>query len=185
MLEETSRMKWDFLQAELKEREAYFAQSEILRFVQSNRRQFNPLNVARAMAGLPVVTTRVSCERCAKHGIDPPPGMAYCVFQAIRQVLREPIRDLGRSVELMREHIVRGPNKDLPHAVVLRKNWYFLEPAIRSAVLATDAPRGFLPFLAFAEYTNRSTRQRPRDLVLAGARRIILEGEMSDELDLL
>jgi hypothetical protein len=56
-LEEASRLERNSVQMELKEQEAYFAQPEILKFVQSKRYEFTPLNVARANGRTP------NCDR--------------------------------------------------------------------------------------------------------------------------
>lgn len=176
-LETNSRRECDSFEAELKEREAYFAQSEILNFIQSNRRQFTPLNIACAMAGLPLVTARVSCEQCAKHGIDPLPGMAFDVFRTIQRTLQEPIRDLGDSIDSLRKHLLSGSENELPHSAELCNNWYFLESAIRSAARDTRAPFGSLAFRVFAEYSRAITSHTLAEAVLAQAQRLLLNGE--------
>ncbi len=61
-LELKSRTGWETLETELEKYEAHFAQSEMLTHIQSNRRRLTPLNMARAMAGLPLVTARFSSE---------------------------------------------------------------------------------------------------------------------------
>lgn len=181
-LEQKSRTELEALQAQLKEREAYFAQTEILRFLDSSRRKFTPLKVASAMAGLPHVTARISCERCAQFGIKPSHGIAFDVFQTIERMVPEPIRDLGGSIETLREHLLNGPRSDLPVAAQLRKNWYFLESAIRSAARDTVAQRGSLTFRIFAEYSRTSTSHSAVDAALAEAIRIFKDDE-DPELD--
>jgi hypothetical protein len=89
-LEQTARIELELLRTQLKECEAYFAQTEILGFLESNRRQFTPKNVACAIAGLPHVTARVSCEQCAKYGIKPSHGMAFEMFQTIDGMVPDP-----------------------------------------------------------------------------------------------
>lgn len=173
----TSRLKCEALERELKESEAHFAQSEILRFIQSNRRRFTPLNVARAMAGLPLVTARVSSELCTRYGINPADGMFFQMFRAIERVLKEPIQDLGRSIDSMRTDLLMGPEKDLLHAADLRKNWYFLDSAIRSAARGTRAPRGSFAFRTFAEYCKFSASHAAAEALLADAHRLFVNGE--------
>jgi hypothetical protein len=50
-LQRASRMELESLRIQLKKSEAYFAQAEILGFLEKNRRKFTPKNVAFAMAG--------------------------------------------------------------------------------------------------------------------------------------
>jgi hypothetical protein len=176
-LEHTSRMGLESLRTQLKERQAYFAQTEILGFLESNRRQFTPRNVACAMAGLPHVTARVSCEQCAKYGINPLHGMAFEMFKTIKRMVLEPIPDLRRSIDTMREHLLNGHHIEPAHAAQLRKNWYFLESAIRSAARDTGAERGSLAFRIFAEFSGTSTSHNAVEAVLAQANRLLKDGE--------
>jgi len=177
LLEKASRRAMESLEAGLKEREAFFAQSEILKFVQANRRKHTPLNMARAMAGLPLVTSRVSFEQCQHYQINSKDGIQFRQFQSIQKVLREPIRDLSDSIEAMRKHLLSGPGNDSPDAAALRKNWYFLESAIRSAARDTHAPQGSVAFRTFAEYTKNSTSHTAAEAVLATAYRLFRDGE--------
>jgi hypothetical protein len=48
------------------QREAAFAQSELLKFILSDRYKSTPLTFANAMAGLPIIRWRYSTERCRK-----------------------------------------------------------------------------------------------------------------------
>jgi hypothetical protein len=179
-LEQTSRTELESLRSQLKEREAYFAQTEILGFLQSNRRRFTPRNVACAMSGLPHVTSRVSCEQCAKHGINPSHGIAFEMFQTIERVVQEPNCDLGRSIDTMREHLLSGPHNDLAHAAEFRKNWYFLKSAIRFAARDTGAQRGSVAFRIFAEYIRTSTSHSDIEAALAQANRLLKDGKQPE-----
>jgi hypothetical protein len=141
LLAHSSGLELESFRIALREREAHLAQSEILSFLHSNRRRFTPLNVACAMAGLPRVTARVSCELCTKHGINLSHGIAFEMFQTIERMVPEPIIDMGGSIERLRGHLQNGPQSDLPHAAQLRKNWYFLKSAIRLATRDSSAQR--------------------------------------------
>ena len=52
------------LQSKLDQQEAWFAQSQLGNFIHSARREYTPLNIAMAMAGMPQLA-RLSCERCS------------------------------------------------------------------------------------------------------------------------
>jgi hypothetical protein len=176
-LEQKSRMELESHRTQFMQCEAYFAQAEILGFIESNRRQFTPKNMACAMAGLPHVTARVSCERCAEYGIKPLHGMAFEMFQTIERMVPEPIRDLGCSIDRIREHLLNGPHNCLAHAAQLRKNWFFLESAIRTAARDTGAERGSLTYRIFAEYSRTSTSHSAAKAVIAQANRLLKDGE--------
>jgi hypothetical protein len=171
-LDEKSRSEWETLRLELEECEAHFAQSEILTHLQGDRRRFTPLNVARAMAGLPFVTARVSIESCTKFGINPRNGVAFNMFRTIERLLREPINDLGQAIDVVRDHLVNGKDKNLPHATELRENWYFLESAIRLAAHDSSALYSSLPFRVFAEYAKTTTSHSAAEALLAEAHRL-------------
>ena len=179
-LEQTSRIELELLRTQLRECEAYFAQTEILGFLESNRRQFTPLNVACAMAGLPHVTARVSCKRCAECGIKPSHGIAFEIFRTIERAVQEPIRDLGRSIDTMRGRLLNGPNNNQGDAAQLRKNWYFLESAIRSAARDTSAQRCSLAFRIFADYIRTSTSHSDIEAALAQANRLLKDGKQPE-----
>lgn len=176
-LEQKRRMELGSHRTQLKECEAYYAQTEILGFLESNRRQFTPKNVACAMAGLPRVTARVSSEQCAKYGINPSHGMAFEMFQTIERMVPEPIHDLTHSIDSLREYLLNGPHTVLAHAVQLRKNWYFLESAIRSSARDTHAQHGSLAFRIFADYSRTSTSHSAVEAVLAQANRLHKDDE--------
>jgi hypothetical protein len=176
-LEQKSRIELEALRAQLRKSEAYFAQSEILRFIESNRRKFTPKNVACAMAGLPLVTARVSCERCAEFGINPSHGVTFEMFQTIDRMVPEPLSDVRQSIDALREFLLDLHQEHLPHAVLLRKDWYFLELAVRSAARDMHAPRGSLAFRIFAEYSRASGSQSNAEVVLAQANRLLMHGE--------
>lgn len=92
-------------------------------------------------------------SRDTKYWINPPHGIAYEIFRTMRGVLKEPIPDLGSAIESLQNYLVSGPQNSLPHTAALRKNWHFLQFAIRSAARDTKAPFGSLPFRVFAEYS--------------------------------
>jgi hypothetical protein len=99
------------------------------------------------------------------------------MFQTIERAVPEPIRDLGRSIDAVREHLLNGFHSDLACAAQLQKNWYFLESAIRSAACDISAQRGSLPFRIFAEYSRTSTLHSAVGAVLAQANRLLNDGE--------
>jgi hypothetical protein len=174
---QSSSMEQESLRTEVRECEAYIAQSEILRHLEANRRKFTPRNVALAMAGLPNISARVSCEKCVKYGINPSDGAAFETFRFIERAIPETILDLAHSIETMRGRLLKGALSDLSEAAQLRNNWYFLDRAIRSAMRVTVGQRGSVAFRIFAEYTRTSTSHSALDAILAGANRLLKADE--------
>jgi hypothetical protein len=111
-------------------------------------------------------------------------GIAFQVFQTIERVVKEPIVDLSGAIETMRSHLLSAEWKKFLHLAELRKNWFFLECAIRSAVRDSTAPRGSLPFRIFAEYSGRSTAQIGSDSVIADAQRLLSDDGIPDHFAL-
>lgn len=169
----------DHLEQELRESEAYFAQAEVLAFIRKDkRREFMPFNVAAAMAGMPYLTARVSCERVWKQKPQFTKGHAFQVFQVFNTNFSEsPTNSLDGAVQKVREYLLMENRAKSGPVKELRKNWYFVELAIRHALQNPKGPRGSLPFRMFAAYTERFHHQKRGDQVLAETKRLVLDDE--------
>lgn len=169
---------WDRLTEELRESEAHFAQSEVLEFIRNNdRREFMPFNVAAAMAGMPYLSARVSCDRVWAQKPQFTKGQPYLVFQVFNLTFSESPDHADGAVQKIREYLLAQNRARLGHVKELRKNWFYVELAIRSTFQEPKGPRGSLPFRIFGAYTGRFTRQQRGDRVLAETKRLLLEGE--------
>lgn len=153
--------------AEQTAREAYFAQSQLLKFIQSGRRELTPLNVAMAMAGLPRVSARVSCERCSAWKHMTRPGHAYLMFQAIENAFKKPPAEEETAREKMRAHLMGPLRKNQDHIAEMRRNWYFLNAAIESVYPTHCYPRGSIPYRIFAKYKGLMMARSSVDILLA------------------
>jgi hypothetical protein len=129
------------------------------------------------MAGMPYLSARVSCERIWKLKPQHTKGFAYLVFQVFRANFSESTRSLTDAIRTIREYLLAQNRAKSGHVKELRKNWYFVELAIRSSLKEPRGPRGTLPFRIFAAYTDLLQHQRRGDQVLAETKRLILEGE--------
>lgn len=164
---DASRSSIRDLQSKLEKQEAWFAQSQIGKFIESRRREFTPLNVAMAMAGLPQLTARVSCERCSALNPQIENGHTFRMFNAVRAVIKRQPRDMNEEVEHMRSYLLQPCRKLLPHIAELRKNWHFLESAIRSVHQLSGTEEDAVIFRIFAEYQRRFECQSRADVLLA------------------
>jgi len=72
---------------EIKEIEAHFAQTELLRFVLSERYVFNPLNFANAAAGLPHMGWRRSFFLCSRMECSGETSINFLIFDAVKTIL--------------------------------------------------------------------------------------------------
>ena len=75
------------IEKEIKEIEAHFAQTELLRFVLSERYVFTPLNFANAAAGLPHIGWRRSILLCWRVRCSAEPSINYLIFDTVRIIL--------------------------------------------------------------------------------------------------
>jgi len=164
---EANRKRLVALDSQLMEQEAYFAQSQLLEFIQSGRREFTPLNLAMAMAGIPYLSARVSCERCSALKPNVEPGHTYLMFRAVEAVFASSPGEARPDSEQMRAYLLDPRRERLPHIAELRRNWHFLESAIHSVCRDTGTARGALPYRIFAEYRRRFSCQSQSDVLLA------------------
>jgi hypothetical protein len=75
------------IQKEINEIEAHFAQTELLRFVLSERYVFVPLNFANAAAGLPHMGWRRSFLLCSRTECSAKTSINYFIFEAVKLIL--------------------------------------------------------------------------------------------------
>jgi hypothetical protein len=155
------------LLARLYQQEAHFVQSQLLEFTQSNRRRFQPLSIAMAMAGMPRLSARVSCERCSRLKDNVQPGLTYQMFQAVAAVFARPGATVSEASDSMKAYLLESGRKSQIHITELRRNWHFLGLAIETVCRAGPHPRGALPYRTFAEYQRRFECQNQAQVLLA------------------
>ena len=81
--------------------EAEFAKAELLKFSKSGRHRLNPLRIANALAGMPLIGCRRSGMRCAQWECPNAGGQAYQIFRAICRVVDS--RDWGTDLVAHKE----------------------------------------------------------------------------------
>jgi hypothetical protein len=155
------------LQLELEEKEAFFAQSQLLGFIHTGKREFNPQNLAMAMAGLPFISAEVSCQRCRTFSDASGPGVTYEIFQSIAAVFCPPTPPLNVGLSKLKATLPYSGDKTPAHILEILTNWYFIRSSIEAAYSQFPLPRGFLPYLIFAEYQRRVRSPSQVDIVLA------------------
>ena len=85
LIESTEKIRR--IEKEIKEKEAHFAQTELLRFVLSERYVFAPLNFANAAAGLPHMGWRRSFLLCSRVECSAKTSINYFLFDAVKIIL--------------------------------------------------------------------------------------------------
>ncbi len=83
---ETARATLKTVEEELANKEAGFAQSELVDFISNKNYAHHPLGFANAMAGLPTMTWQSSRERCSKIAYAQWPTFPFRVFKEIESI---------------------------------------------------------------------------------------------------
>lgn len=176
LMEATAKLRecdWglEALRNDLKLQEADFAQSELLKFILSERNELTPLNFANAMAGLPFIGWRQSNKRCSGHEPKSSYGFVYQRFLIVEKIVSQPTSSADEVVQKMRAHLLdKATHKDFAYEE-LRDYWYYLKCAIES-VYAKKPHSGAMPFRIFAEYQRRAAIRSALDLLLEEENRL-------------
>jgi hypothetical protein len=154
----------------LKDGEAYFARAEFLRFCKSKRYRLDPLNLANALAGLPLIGCRHSIKRCRRFHGEVTGGLSFQIFNIIRRLVEGNVR---------RSNLIRDAERWLRNwrspksfgISDLRQNWYYFRRAIK-AVLDQGTSRTLLPSAISREYWRRKSNPTVVDRAFAAEERI-------------
>jgi hypothetical protein len=166
----------------LKNKEASFAQHELLDFITRPKYARNPLGLGNSMAGLPNMTWQQSYARCAKIKCTQWPNFQFSLFETIKAVwdLRNSHTELS-PVQLFRRQIEKLPKKVLSASRTkventvrshLAENWRRLRLAVEEVVRQeTDPDR--IPFLVFTRFGQNLAKPRSaQDQILDANERI-------------
>jgi hypothetical protein len=132
--------------------QAGFAQTELVRFIQSRRAAHNPRSLASAMAGLPEISARVSFRRCQKFPFVVDPSLNFEVFAFIERCLKKRMSlRPAHILELFYSEIRRIPKTQNVGGTrienFLRKrledNWWALKAAIKQSLKSKYHPVEF------------------------------------------
>lgn len=102
------------LRKELDDKDAAFAQAELLDYIAKGQYARNPLSLANAMAGLPNITWAQSYARCSKITCSGWPNLWFSIFETIQGIwnMRTSFQE-SRIVELFRREVEKLPRKNL------------------------------------------------------------------------
>ncbi len=137
--------KEEQLQARLRALEASFARQELFQFLESERYELTPLNLANAAAGLPYMGWRRSIIRSRKAPSKFANGTAYQIFKAIRYLVRKANRKSENEfVTSFHDGILSLPSRYQLPKTELAKNWFSLKRAIRQAYRNDPLPKALI-----------------------------------------
>lgn len=148
------------LEKQLAEQEVGFAQDQLIRILGEGRCACNPLRLANAMAGLLLLTARVSYDRCSKIKCTVWPNLDFQVFEKIESIWNSRHRYHHLSiVELYQQEIkklprtMRGTNSENYLRTRLAEHFGCLKVAIEKS-LESGVDSEQIPFL-IASYFNK------------------------------
>src|SRR5271169_3791819 len=190
----SARLREETLKDRLEALEASFAQEELAEIIRENRcTRRNPLRIANAMAGLPILSARVSYVRCSKIKCPVWPRLDFRVVKFIESTWnrRHRYSELStmalfdQEIKRLRKTVTR---EELPESVAqslyekrvendlrshLGKNRRFLRLAIEKSLGTTDIDQTQIPFLIASNFTMILGELRtPLTLALAERERI-------------
>jgi hypothetical protein len=162
------------LRSSLQDAEAGFAQHELARIIREKRCSLNPLRLANAMAGLPIIGARISYVRCSKLKCSGWPQFQFTVFKFIESAWNRRERYPSMSlVELFDQEIRRLPRKvrraEYPSNIAvpadqkridnflrsyLGENRRYLRLAIEKTLQAGIVDPDRIPFLIVSNFTS-------------------------------
>ena len=142
----------------LEDHEAYFAQSELLKFLKSPRNRLDPKRLADAMAGLPLLGSRRSSDLCKNQPTYLWPHPHYEMVKEVERIWRMvPSRARASAVEVFRTQIMALPKKSKNNIKIqlrsnLCENWRYFERAILDCV-TTDLSSAETPHRIVESFT--------------------------------
>ncbi len=118
------------IEKEIKEKEAHFAQTELLRFVLSERYAFSPQTFANAAAGLPHMAWRTSMRRCSRVQCSAETSINHLIVEALKMILEgvSPTSAEEAASEIRRQ--VSKRNRFESVREYLAEDWPALEKAV-------------------------------------------------------
>lgn len=158
------REEGEKLEERIKQKEAFFAQSELLDFIRSNRYTLTPVSYAKAMAGLPYITWRQSAARLAKKPVQHPFGVEYEKFRIVFRGLANAPRKPSKAIQSLKAFLIRSRPKSFALST-LKSEWYFLRCALETVLKQKEA-RQAIRFRVFAEYQSRTRSRSAADMLL-------------------
>lgn len=156
------------LERELREQEAFIAQTELLRFLKSKRYAFTPRNLANAMAGLPYIGWRQSFQRSARSPCQIVLSLHYEVLAILQHILRNRRPSSSEAaLRLLRTELPKLPRKHGYVREYLRQNWLHVKEAVEDCWKSRSHP-GAVPYRITAAFAKSLLRPRTAlDRVLA------------------
>jgi hypothetical protein len=189
----SAKMREETLKIWLDALEASFAQEELAEIIRENRCARNPLRIANAMAGLPVLSARVSYVRCSKIKCPVWPRLDFRVVKFIESTWNRRHRYSNLSTVALFDQEIKRLSKtirreELPESIAQSIEWKRIENPLRShlgkyrrylrlaiekSIGTPDVDQAQMPFVIASNFTMILGEPRtPLTLALAERERI-------------
>ena len=158
--------------ADLKDCEAHFARTEVIKFRKNRRYTKNPLNTANAFAGLPFIGWRQSVKRCQtwEAHVD---GTTTKLLRVVSRIVESWNQNV--ALKMHADNWLRQGHCYHPAAQAeLRKEFFYFRRAI-DEVSNSNQRRKLLPYLVISEYQRRISNRSPVDRLFEEEERIVLK----------
>lgn len=152
----------------LADQEADFSQNQLLSYLAARRYAVEPLNIANALAGLPIMGWRQSYERCSAMPYESQAHFSYRLLKAITQILeKRPDGALDSPVDFFKAGL-SGLKKDQSSVRdYLQKNWHDFRISMEECLKAGYSSEEFAFALARNCITVVATPKSPTECILA------------------
>jgi hypothetical protein len=142
----SAQKETNIVENKLLDQEAYVCQTQLLNYLHSRRYNVEPLSIADALAGLPIMVWRQSYSRCSAMPYESEPHLLYQVFQIIDKICgRRPFGTPDSPTEFFKRELTASIQGKSHAGAFLRTNWRDLRLAIEK-VQNSNLPPAEMPF---------------------------------------
>lgn len=149
------------VKVQLESEEAFFAQTELFKFIKGKRYELTPRNLANAIAGLPLIGCRQSSQRCSIMPYSVSPHANYEAFNLVHRIVsKSPQLSKEKVLIQLRAEIARLLYIEDSEGEYLTNNWYHLKKAVEEACDSSHA-RLVLPFVIMESFVRNIRQPQP------------------------
>ena len=157
------------VEVQLRNQEAVFYQTELLSYLTTKRGTVEPLSIANALAGLPIMGWRQSYDRCSAMQYESEPHLSYRLLCAINEIWRKrPENLVPHPVDFFRLGVLDLPSKHSSARDYLMKNWHDFKVSLEESWNPDSYFGDELPFVIARTFINVvSVPKSPAERIMA------------------
>jgi hypothetical protein len=148
------------LDIRVRNEEAYWYSSELLDFLHSPRSALNPLSLANALVGLPIMKWRQSCDRASSLPDEWVVRLPYLVVCAISLICKRWDGEFQPApTKFFGDQLAKLPRNHREARECFSHNWHDLRLAIEEC-RKSDHPRPFIPYAISSAFMRNLHREK-------------------------